>query len=351
MKFKLKHVILAVLAGCFLSTAHAQTEPDPARLGNEKEVVPIYQTKVENLAGKRLGQIKDIVIDLDNGRIVEVLVRSGGFMGMGGRIIAVPPSAFTTEPSNKIYKIDMTEAAFKAAPAVDMGNWTDAGRGDRVAAAYRYFGQEPYFAESGVRTNDGAARSKVALGYVQRSTKILGLPVRNKQNEAIGAVSSVAFDVASGRVLKVVIKESGFSNKRSVVPSMALRFNAARDGLVLDGTVEGASAEPRMVRSQPGNGQPAFSSEESYEGPPTTGALKQGNSLRDADRTKLIKRKIGDAKIDGGSIDVGTVNGRVTLRGWVKTAEAQALVGEIAVHESRVELVDNQVTVGEPVSK
>lgn len=351
MKFKLKHVVLSVLAGCFLSIAHAETEPDPARLGNEKEIVRINQIKVENLDGKHLGQIKDIVLDLDNGRIVELLVRSGGFMGMGGRIIAVPPAAFTTEPSNKTYKIDMTEAAFKAAPAVDIGNWTDAGRSDRVAAAYRYFGQEPYFAESGARTRDGAVRPKVSLGYVQRSQKILGLPVRNKQNEAIGEVSSVAFDVPTGRVLNVVIKESGFSNKRSVVPSMALRFNAVRDGLVFDGTVEGASAAPRMVRSDPSNGQPAFSREESYEAPATTGVLNQGGSLRDADRTKLIKRKIRDAKIDGGHIDVGTVNGRVTLRGWVKTAEAQALVGEIAVHESRVELVDNQVTVGEPVVK
>ncbi|HSI08278.1 MAG TPA: PRC-barrel domain-containing protein [Rariglobus sp.] len=351
MKFKFKYAVLSVLAGCFLSTAHADKEPDPARLGQEREVVPVNQITVENLEGKHLGRIKDIVIDLDNGRIVEVLVRSGGFMGVGGRIIAVPPSAFTTHPANKTYKIDVTEGAFKAAPAVDVGNWADAGRSDRVAAAYRYFGSEPYFAENGARTNDVDGHPKVALGYVERSNKILRLPVRNKQNDKLGSVSSVGFDVSSGRVLNVTIKAPGFYNERSVVPAMALRFNAVRDGLVLDDTIDEFAAEPRVERSDPGNGQPAFSREESYQGPRTTSALEQGNSHRDADRTKLIKRKIRDAKIDGGYIDIGTINGRVTLRGWVKTTEARTLAGEIAIQASRVEVVDNQITVGEPVVK
>ena len=48
-------------------------------------------------------------------------------------------------------------------------------------------------------------------------------------------------------------------------------------------------------------------------------------------------------------ICIGTINGRVALRGWVKSIEDQRRLGEIAVAASSVELVDNQITVGKPV--
>jgi len=351
MTSKLKYLLLSVLAAGFLSVAHAGDEPDPARLGREKEIVPVDQIKVESAEGKQLGRIKDIVIDLDSGRIVEVLVRHGGFMGMGGRIIAVPPAAFAIGLSDKAYRLNVTEEKFKAAPAVDMANWTDAGRSDRVAAVYHYFGFEPYFLETDARVKAGEARPKVPLGYIERSSKLMGLPVRNKQNEELGRVKSVAFDVSTGRVLHVIVRTPGFYNERRVIPSMALRCNAVRNGLVLDDTAAEFADEPRVAHTDAGNGQPAFASQESYQGPKTSEALEQGGSYRDADRSKLIKRKISAAKLESSHVEVGTLNGRVTLRGWVQTAADRDLVGEIAIQASRVELVDNQITVGESASQ
>ncbi|HSH92538.1 MAG TPA: PRC-barrel domain-containing protein [Roseimicrobium sp.] len=351
MKSKFKFFALSVLAGCFLSVAQAEREPDPARLGSEKESVPVKYIQVENLKGEHLGTFKDVVIDLNNGRIVEVLVRSGGFMGIGGRIIAVPPAAFSEGVSKKVYRLDMTQAQFKAAPHIDVSEWTDSGRSRRVAAAYRYFGQEPYFLEEGARPVATEARSKVVLGYVERSYKMLDLPVRNRQGEELGSVQSVGFDLMTGRVLNVIVKAPGFNGERSVIPAMALRFNDVRNGLVLDDTEAEFAAEPRVALIPAGNGQPAYSSEESYAGPRTATVLEQGKSYRDLDRTASIKKGIRAAKLQSYGVEVGTINGRVTLRGQVKTEAERTLIGDIAIHASRVELVDNQIITGEPAAR
>jgi osmotically-inducible protein OsmY len=68
------------------------------------------------------------------------------------------------------------------------------------------------------------------------------------------------------------------------------------------------------------------------------------------DRTALIARDIHAASINSRHVQVGTLNGRVILRGWVATADDKRQAGAIAIAASRVEVVDNQITVGQFVS-
>jgi sporulation protein YlmC with PRC-barrel domain len=352
MNSKYKVLALSVLAGCFFSLAQAaDNDPDPALLGHEKTVIPLKQVHVENLQGEHLGRFSDIAIDLDNGRIVEVLVRRGGFMGLGGDIVAVPPGALKTDNATGIYRINMSKAVFKAAPAVKTSMWNDADRSTRVAAAYRYFGLEPYFSEKTEKPDSSGKRSERPMGYIERSTKIVGMTVVNKNEVVLGKVDSLSFDVSTGKVSNVVILAPGNLNERSVVPSMALRYNPARLGLVLDDTPAEFAAEPRIVQTVAANGQPATTVEESYEGPVTAGALEQGKTENDRKRTADIKRAINTAKISAKHVEVGTINGRVTLRGWAETSADRDSIEAIAITEATVELVDNQITVGKPAAK
>ena len=40
----------------------------------------------------------------------------------------------------------------------------------------------------------------------------------------------------------------------------------------------------------------------------------------------------------------------MTLRGWVESVEDQLRIGAIAIAAARLELVDNQITVGKPAA-
>jgi len=111
---------------------------------------------VRNLRDEPLGRIHDLGIDLKNGRIIEVLVESKEGLFTSGKTVAVPPLALLPDPVDLIYRLNISQEAFAAAPAINLASWNNADRNNRVAAAYRYFGRNPIL-WSRARSWQGAA--------------------------------------------------------------------------------------------------------------------------------------------------------------------------------------------------
>jgi osmotically-inducible protein OsmY len=81
--------------------------------------------------------------------------------------------------------------------------------------------------------------------------------------------------------------------------------------------------------------------------------LDQGHSQADRDTTAQIRKEIlagKDLSANAKNVKIITVDGRVTLRGPVKTAEEKRLIGEIAERIAHSENVDNQLEVKLPAS-
>ena len=322
-----------------------RTDPSPTPLGAEKAFDEFAKIHVKNLQDQSLGRIKDLAIDLVNGRIVEVLVVADASLGLGNKIVAVPPLAFIPDSANAVYRLNVTVEDFKSAPGIDLAKWEDHGRSEKVAATYRHFGQEIYFLEEGAVADATDARPKVSLGYVERSSKIQDLPVENFQGDKFGKVWSLTLDIPRGRILSVIILAPGNFKTKSVVPAMALSFNAPRNGLLLDDSKREFADEPRFVFTEAAFGNEAHSQQEAYKGPHTAGPLAQGSSYRDIALTVRISKDIRAAKLTSRTIEVGTVDGRVTLRGSVRTEADKGRIFDLAVAASRLELVDNQIVV------
>ena len=350
LRFTILTVTGAVLAVAVSLSGRAQPEPTHLRLGVEKPFEKFDTIQIRNFQEESLGRITDLGIDLINGRIVEVLVESDSSLKVGNKIVAVPPLALIPDLANEVYRINVGTDVFTTAAAIDLSKWLDAGRSDRIAEAYRHFGREPYFLVGDETAGKTGKRPKVALGYVERASKILDLPVGNPGNEQFGKVWSLNFDICKGRIVSVVVLAPGNFKTKSVIPAMALSFNATRDALLLNESKIEFRDEPRYVFTEAAFGQKAHSEEESYEGPRTSVALEQGSSYRDVDRTIRIYKDIRAAKIDGRHVQVGTINGRVTVRGWVDSAEDQRRIGEIAIAAATLEQVDNQIVVGKPAA-
>ncbi|MBA4137845.1 MAG: hypothetical protein C0518_11055 [Opitutus sp.] len=341
-----------MLAAALACTTFAQDGATPKPLGREKTSRGFIHIEIKNFQDETLGQITDLGIDLVNGRIVEVLVESDSSLDVGGKIVAVPPLALFRDPDNQIFRLNVSAETFRSAAAIDLAAWEDAGRSDRVAAAYYLFGQEPYFLEEGDAASRTAARPKVALGYVERANRLVGMPVGNHQDHQFGEVWSMTLDILKGRILNVIVLTPGNLKTKTIIPAMALSFNAKRDALLLDDTKLEYADEPRYFYTPAAYGNEAYSQRESYRGARTLAALEQGSSYRDIDMTVRIFRGIRTAKINGRNVEIGAINDRVTLRGWVYSAEDKAGIGSIAAQATTApEMVDNQITVGKPAPR
>lgn len=79
--------------------------------------------EVVNLAGETLGKITEIMLDVPAGRIAYAVMSSGGFLGMGDRLFALPWSAMTLDTDRKCFVMDADKARFDDAPGFDKDHW------------------------------------------------------------------------------------------------------------------------------------------------------------------------------------------------------------------------------------
>jgi sporulation protein YlmC with PRC-barrel domain len=78
----------------------------------------ILGMRVLNMEDRRLGRIDNLLVAPSSGDVVYALVSSGGFFGLGEKLVAVPFSLFRYDPAAEELRLDITTAAFERAPSM-----------------------------------------------------------------------------------------------------------------------------------------------------------------------------------------------------------------------------------------
>lgn len=76
-----------------------------------------------NMRDEKLGKIQDIMIDTHSGMIRYAVLASGGFLGMGDRLFAIPWKALKLDMENKCFILDVDVGRLKQAPGFDKDEW------------------------------------------------------------------------------------------------------------------------------------------------------------------------------------------------------------------------------------
>ena len=107
----------------------------------------IIGDKVVNTAGEHLGNIKELMIDLDGGLIAYAVLSFGGFLGMGDKLFAIPWEALTVDPENHTLILEVDKEVLKNAPGFDKDNWPDNAKYEAgwLLGVYEYYGYQPYW--------------------------------------------------------------------------------------------------------------------------------------------------------------------------------------------------------------
>lgn len=292
MKRKLQ-TIASVSAASFLAfSALAQDASNPATHGQNGAAYDISSAKlqdrlkdtveashligmtVENHQNEKLGKVVDFAVDVESGRIVEVILSAGGFPGINNSFTAVPPEVLHQDAGGKILLMEASVAKINIASRFDFATWNLCTQSSRVIEVYSYYGLRPYFVPehgeyrttsvdgifasslprnsdgtintAGGRTvdtahneeiareleetnnpiltqypegtwttnqlthNDGTTSTWSSFVYVQQASKLLGKPVTNLKDEPLGKVENIMVDLSAGRIAAVIISSGGF---------------------------------------------------------------------------------------------------------------------------------------------
>jgi hypothetical protein len=93
--------------------------PGPALMGADT----LLGNDVYNDADESLGSIKEIMIDMQRGKVSYAVLSFGGFLGMGDRLFAVPWQALRLDTANKRFILNASKEQLKNAPGFDKDHW------------------------------------------------------------------------------------------------------------------------------------------------------------------------------------------------------------------------------------
>ena len=107
----------------------------------------IIGNKVVNTEGEQLGNIKDLMVDLDDTQIAYAVLSFGGLLGLGDKLFAIPLDALTIDTHNQSVVLDVDKEVLKNAPGFDKNHWPDNAQYEAgwLLDIYEYYGYSPYW--------------------------------------------------------------------------------------------------------------------------------------------------------------------------------------------------------------
>jgi len=100
---------------------------------------------VVNLEGDKLGTIQDIMLDVPRGKVAYAVLATGGMLGLGDKLHAIPWSALTLDANNKCFVLDVEKDRMQDAPGFDKDHWPSMADMSWAVDIHQYYNRPPYW--------------------------------------------------------------------------------------------------------------------------------------------------------------------------------------------------------------
>ncbi len=118
---------------------HRSSAAPLASFGKVHRASDLIGMEVRNHRNENLGEIRDVMVDLNSGRIPFAILSSD----VGNRLVALPPSALTMSGENRVM-LDMDKEHLRSAPSFERNLWPDMSNQQWSSDVYRFYGVDPY---------------------------------------------------------------------------------------------------------------------------------------------------------------------------------------------------------------
>ena len=113
--------------------------PGPSLMGADT----LIGDSVVNAAEEDLGDIKEIMLDMQTGQVAYAVLAFGGFLGVGEKLFAVPWQALHLDTVNKRFVLNVEKDRLKSAPGFDKDAWPDMSDLSWASGIHSFYGTDP----------------------------------------------------------------------------------------------------------------------------------------------------------------------------------------------------------------
>ncbi|WP_019936774.1 PRC-barrel domain-containing protein [Bordetella sp. FB-8] len=88
---------------------------------------------------KDVGKVKEVMLDMHSGRIAYIVLSSGGFLGMGDTLYAIPWHILTPDSEEKSLKLSIPSEKIKDAPGFHKDSWPSMADHGWASSVHEYY--------------------------------------------------------------------------------------------------------------------------------------------------------------------------------------------------------------------
>ncbi len=99
----------------------------------------IMSDDVLNNAGEKLGDVKEIMVDVTTGKIDYLVIECGGFLGIGEKFFAIPYSLMSIDTKRECLILNQSKETLENAPGFDKDHWPKT-NDHQFSNSYSYWG-------------------------------------------------------------------------------------------------------------------------------------------------------------------------------------------------------------------
>jgi sporulation protein YlmC with PRC-barrel domain len=185
----------------------------------------VMHARVKSKDGMPLGRVDDLVLTPDLSSISYVALSSGGVVGLGSTLHAIPWSAMSAGLNNT-YVVPVTKEQLRQMPGFRAGYWPS--------------NADTCWTITGAGTIPPAQNKEEAKAVQgRRFSRIKGFSVRDAQGTYLGTIRDMVIAADDGRVAYTIVSHGGVFGlgvRYSAVPESAIQIEPARRMARLDVT-------------------------------------------------------------------------------------------------------------------
>ena len=150
---------------------------------------------------KRIGTLRDFVIDVQNGKIAYAIVGAGGVLGIGERKYAIPYSAIeVADGEENAFRTPITEERWNDAPQFDEDRLEALAEPDHRRELHAFFANRNAADEANAPATGEASRhalQDIGTPQLRLATRLTGGEIRN-EDEVLGRVDAILLNLRDG---------------------------------------------------------------------------------------------------------------------------------------------------------
>jgi sporulation protein YlmC with PRC-barrel domain len=254
---------LAAFASASVLAQQAQTQPQSQQQPEQQQQAPqssqqqqqdellvseLQDRKVVDAQGEEIGDIADVVIDLQSGKVHAAVVEFGGVMGVGGKNYAFPLNEFQPGKTQDQLVLNVDKQKLENTEGFAKGQWPQMGDdywgrvgGEQQASS----GQS-----AGGQSSAGASAPQSQGGNKQliRASDVIGKQVQDKSGQEVGEVKDMTVSLQDGSLKDVTLTLKGGGEAKTQAKELTAGLD---DKLVIGTSADQLKGQAQQSETRP----------------------------------------------------------------------------------------------------